>query len=162
MTQTEIERPSTTRTTSRFATARRFLSNLSVGTLSLLVLVGAGVYVMSPPAEAFAMSPPLEVSDSSGTRVVYGRVTDRFNHPLAAAVRVTSRSGRPAVNESSATQSDGTYRIELPRPGNYRLTVTSSHAVGHRNFTIRRTSAIRIDAVLFRRARFSIGPISSY
>jgi len=152
----------------RFPGTRRRLRNLSVGTVSLLVLASAGLYLVSSPPQAFALSAPAEAATLSGAalpegiRVVYGKVTDRFNRPLEATVEVRLRNKARTLVGSATTELDGTYRIELPGPGKYRLTVSAGGVVGRRNFTLKKVVALQINAVRLRKARFNVGPISSY
>jgi len=161
MTQTAIDQPPARRTASALSSVRRVIRNLSVGTVSLLVLVGAGLYVVSPPAQVFALSAAVVTTDPSAEPVVYGTITQRNGRPDMASVTVSRRDSGVAV-ATGTTQPDGTYRIVLPRFGKYVLTVSNDHAEDSLDFTIREGTAIRIDAVRIRHAVFSIGPVSSY
>ncbi len=147
----------------------KFIRPFGVGLISLFVVGGSVLYVLSPSSEALAMNVSSRASHADGHEVIYGEVTD-FTHHVVRNADVLIYSlvhGRRVLVRELHTGPNGTYSGMFDTPGGVYVVELVVH-VGGQTLTHFRTmhmvpgSDYRVSGRVTVHDLFAFLPVSSY
>lgn len=151
----------------RVPSARVVVVKAATALVSLVAVVSATAYVISPAATALAVHVAIDLKTPvpAGQIVVYGKATNPAGKPLSGVRLVLRSSGKVKLKLTSGA--DGTYRSSHAlRSANYKVSVSSK--VNGKTTTTKVSAklkpghAYRVTVRLVHGGGLSILPIRSY